>query len=286
MTAAPALAPPTAAAPHAVGLLAPVALVDVALALVWGMGLVTSTDTILIHAGVVAAAAAAGLVFRPGLGAEIALRAALLLLLGPLGGLVLLIAGAGPARIAPEGLQDESLTAPPRRAEALADAIRQGRRRQPLPEPPRPFAPLFREGPLDRQFRAISVISRHYRPDMLPALRVALASPVPGLRVQAAAIFARLRGHYGEMAKELLAAPAAPPAPAEARRLAGRCAEAAASGFVDEAVAARLRARQAELLDLAGPEAPGEAADPPPEASGTARDPGRPLKRHSCGGIA
>ena len=89
-------------------------------------------------------------------------------------------------------------------------------------------APAFLDrlacGTLDQQQGAIAAISRDYHPNMRPALMAALASPVPALRVQAAAVFARLRGTYGERAKALLACE-----DASAQDLQ----EVAASGFVD-----------------------------------------------------
>jgi len=190
---------------------------------------------------------------------------AILALFGPFGGLALMLIGPGQAGAsgpAQAGAGPRPAAAP----EALADSIMQ-RRRHPLPLTGMPgFVQVFRTGTMQQQQRAIAAISRHYHPDMRPALATALASPVPALRVQAAAVHAKLRGSFEAQAKAILADPAS----ADAATIH----KVAASGFVDD---------ETRLLLLA------LAADHAPPAAPLPRAPLLPaprLKRYSCGGLA
>lgn len=197
-------------------------------------------------------------------------NASILALFGPFGGPVLMIIAPGvvpsPTRITPEA-QRSSARQPPRdTADELFDQICQ-RRRHPLSHGTAPsFLQIFHTGTLRHQQEAIAAISRGYHPDMRPALSAALASPVPALRVQAAAVYAKLRGTYGDQAKELLAGTGH-------SRDKAAILEVAASGFVDEET-------RGKLLDLAAQEAP------VPRPARPALKPMPRLKRHSCGGLA
>lgn len=189
--------------------------------------------------------------------------AATAFLLGPFGGPILAIGllpapASGSARGAPE---------PPVATDAatrLADSLRDGRRRRDRSPPPS-FADAFASGDVPLQQRMIGAISRRYRPEMREALSRALASDVPAIRVQAAAVHARLRGRFEAAAKAMLDAGAAP----DARE----AADVAGSGFLNPAVRTALLG-----LPIAGD--PHATPPRPPEA--------RPprLKRHACGGIA
>lgn len=200
---------------------------------------------------------------------------AILALFGPFGGPVLMMIGPGAVasatRTAPLAPRPLSLVPPRDAAEELFDQISQ-RRRHPLPQDNGPgFLQTFRAGTLREQQEAIAAISHAYHPDMRPALSEALASPVPALRVQAAAVYARLRGTYGDRAKEILVDPGKP-------RDRAAILEVAASGFVDEETCARLLDPAAEDR-AAAPVAPAPPLRP-------ALAPMPQLKRYSCGGLA
>lgn len=204
------------------------------------------------------------------------------LLLGPLGGLMLVIIDLGEAVTALPISNSSKLAAQPSRAEKLHLQILQGRRRLNDGSPPDAFIEVFSSGSLKRQQAAIAAISRSYSPEMLPALKIALASDVPMLRVQAAAVFAKLRGTFSSRAKAIRAVasrgPLAPEHAVEAETV-------AASGFVDTDTAVELRALtrvQPQQTPLVPPKSRPELA------KRAGRFPSRPphLKRYSCGGIA
>lgn len=204
---------------------------------------------------------------------------AILALFGPFGGPVVVMIGPGhvPAatQAAPARRRTLSPAQPRDAADDLFDQICQ-RRRHPLPQDGMAgFLQTFRVGTLRQQQEAIAAISRAYHPDMRPALSAALASPVPALRVQAAAVYAKLRGTYGNRAKEILA---------DAGQLRDRAAilEVAGSGFVDENTCGK-------LLDLAAQDRPLLLVPPlpvPPAPSRRRALGAVPrLKRYSCGGL-
>jgi hypothetical protein len=195
------------------------------------------------------------------------------LLLGPIGGFVLLIANYGLDGVMAQATRPPSWTAPPLKAETLHAEILQGRRPQANALIPRPFVEVFASGTLGRQQEAIAAISLNYRPQLLPALRLALASEMPALRVQAAAVYAKLRGSFGERAKALRAAAMAAPLSAD---LAAEAEAVAASGFVDAETAAELMAHAARATTIF-------AGTPGPKQNALTQPPR--MKRHACGGV-
>ena len=127
-------------------------------------------------------------------------------LFGPVSGIVLGVLALAP-RLLPRGSGARpGVTAPSEtRAELLARRIREGRRRALSDTLPPSYAEIFDRGDLSLQERAMSAMSRGYRPQMRPALDAALASDIPAIRVQAAAIHAKLRGHYEGVIRTLSA---------------------------------------------------------------------------------
>jgi hypothetical protein len=97
------------------------------------------------------------------------------------------------------------------------------------------------------------MISQRYEPEMFSALVSALQSTTPAVRVQAAAVFAKLRERMSSEAKAILSTQAgllegATVAPGAGDPvLVARCSRLAASGFVDSDTGRELQ-RLAELL--------------------------------------
>jgi hypothetical protein len=250
------------------------AAIDLVLIRLWAAGDLSTPDTLTAHAGTTAVIGGVALALGWRERVQTASSLLVCLLLGPIGGFVLLIADLGRgAALAPVARQMPRAV-PPSRAELLHAQILQGRRRRAGAAAPERFADVFASGTLARQQEAIAAISLDYRPEMLPALRLALTSEVPALRVQAAAVYAKLRGSFGDRAKAVLAAALdgrlAPRMAAEAEAV-------AASGFVDAETAAELRA-------LAAQAAPAPPAAPRRRENALARPPR--LHRHACGGVA
>lgn len=255
------------------------AIVDILLIRWWFLGDLSTLVVLAAHGAATLLIGAIAL--ARGGGERIRTAGALLicLLVGPVGGLVLVIVDLG-RDDAPSPLAETGNTVRPQsRAEALHAQIRQGRRRHSRGAPPDAFSDVFAAGDLAQQQTAIAAISRDYRPEMLPALRLALASKTPAVRVQAAAVYAKLRGSFGERAKSVRAALAAgklsPDVIAEARAV-------AESGFVDAQTETELRA-QAKTRPVRTKARP--APVQPEEAHTRLVRPPR-LKRHSCGGVA
>ena len=204
------------------------------------------------------------------------------ILLGPLGGVMLLLVELGKSMTLLSISPTSTSAAAPSRAEVIHAQIVQGRRRHSDSSLPEDFIEVFSTGTLRRKQSAIAAISQSYKPEMLPALKIALASELPMIRVQAAAVFAKLRGTFDARAKALRAlassGPLSPEHAAEAEIV-------AASGFLDADTAAELRALARVKPRHAGP----YQTDPLPRTRLRARRfPVRPprLKRHSCGGVA
>ena len=227
---------------------AALATTDLVLIRLWVRGELSTPETLAAHVAATAIAVVITLaLWRRG---RVQAVGSLLicLLLGPIGGLALLIADLGRGTTRPLVARSKPLTAPPSRAERLHAEIVQGRRRHARTEPPQPFAEVFASGALARQQEAIAAISLHYRPEMLPALRLALASEKPALRVQAAAVYAKLRGSFGERAKAVCSAAVAKRFSLE---LAVEAETVAASGFVDQSTVAELKAHAVRAAAMA-----------------------------------
>jgi hypothetical protein len=75
----------------------------------------------------------------------------------------------------------------------LAGAIGNGRAVDARASLPGSFATLLQSGAIGEQQTALGIIARNFDPEYLPALKSALASSKPVIRVQAAAVAARLR---------------------------------------------------------------------------------------------
>lgn len=250
---------------------------DVLVLTLWLTGIVTAPAMVALNAVV------AALVFA--LAGKQDLRiflAGLAIVLGPLAGTVLVIlmvrslgrtAATASARAA-DGLPPLS------RAEAICAALADGRRFSPRKVAPPSFAALFVGNDLMAQQRALMIMARAYEPVLRPALQAALASPLPAVRVQAAAVFAYLRDTYAAQARDVLAGRHG----LDAVALAAQVHRLRRSGFLD---------KQTETLLAQVLPAQGHGTGRDVNASAVAAAPARrtfaappSIKRYSCGGIA
>ena len=268
-----------------------VALSDLAIASWWLIDGLGTLQALGAHvAAVIAFGAAAALIF-PRRRIEVALHSALLVLLGPLSGLMLLVSdfGATPGRrrksVARRHLAPPLLETDP--AEAIYVAAKQNRRPRVDLGTPASFAEILKTGTPEAQHTAVAAIARNYRPEMLGSLRKALAAKTPSVRVQAAAVYGALRNRFEEEAAAHLASAEVPGDPSRLRDSIERV---IASGFVDadmiSALEARLDALQAHTkterdrrIDTIISDKARLASDDDPLTA-----PPR-LKRHACGGL-
>lgn len=75
----------------------------------------------------------------------------------------------------------------------LYERIISGRTQRLDMQPPRDFLKVVAHGTLDERQRALGLVARHFHPDYMPVLDAALRSSEPVVRVQAAAVVARVR---------------------------------------------------------------------------------------------
>lgn len=199
----------------------------------WGAGERTSADVLLRHGMAVAGLVAICWAILRRFPDAVLRWTTKAILFGPLAGPVLLIEQV--ALLLPMGTAADIRGARPPDVPAfrgIVDDIRDGRRPALDGDLPEPFEAAFAAGDLALQQRLIGSISRHYRPEMRDGLSLALASDVPAIRVQAAAVYAKLRGRFEARAKTLLALEG------EARAAAaGEALDVARSGFVPPEIA-------------------------------------------------
>lgn len=174
--------------------------------------------------------------------------AVLVLCAGPFGAIAALIAGLfskpGPAeaRRLTGWYERLALSADVDPVERRADQVKTGRAVRPEASLPPAFSATFAAGSVDSQQQVLGLIARRFHPDYLPALQQALVSDEPVIRVQAAAVAAKVRGVLARRVDEALrrAADAGLTAP-ETLRLVREIERTAASGLMEEPDAARAR---------------------------------------------
>ena len=260
----------------------------------WLANWITTSQLMTLHLLGVAGLLMASILLNRRARLSALLEACFCCLAGPLGALVLQVARLGQVLPAPDTalLKDFDDDAP--KPVSIPDAIHemhvQGRRSKLSHAEDQSYADIIRHGDLPRHNEIIAAISRNYEPEMYPALSLALGSSSPALKVQAAAVFSKLRRTLGDAANDLLAIQPATLTPDTAPEYLERLLTVARSGFVDASKAKALIARASAIKDL------GLLADESsvlPETG--ARDPrylqrdlrvqGPRLKRYSCGGL-
>ncbi|MEQ1612273.1 MAG: hypothetical protein ABL904_05940 [Hyphomicrobiaceae bacterium] len=76
----------------------------------------------------------------------------------------------------------------------LCEQVMSGRTSDLTERAPPSFAAIMERGSLNDRQAALGIIARNFHPDYLPVLMMALKSPEPVIRVQAAAVATRVRG--------------------------------------------------------------------------------------------
>jgi hypothetical protein len=127
----------------------------------------------------------------------------------------------------------------------LSDRIAVGRTADPAVRAPAAFEAVMRSGAIGQQQIILGIVARSFHPDFLPVLQLALRSKEPVVRVQAAAVAARIRPQLETIAQSLFDRAADPtPSPATAQALVSDLDRITASPLVDDRVrekAARVR---------------------------------------------
>jgi hypothetical protein len=161
------------------------------------------------------------------------------LLLGPFAGPVLLLSATGTA-FGPTRRDDGADVPEPTNAERIFGEIAQGRRPLDRVVPVPSLGEVFVSGSLIDQQTALAAVARQYRPEFRPVLERALASDIPAVRVQAAAILAHLRDSFTSRARAQMA---------DETDLSGADRDAeinalSTSGFIDAATIAEMERRR------------------------------------------
>jgi hypothetical protein len=130
----------------------------------------------------------------------------------------------------------------------LSDHVAMGRAVDLGAPAPLSFAGLIETGTIAEKQSILGLIARRFHPDYLPTIKAALISPEPVIRVQAAAVAARIRGDLGPLTKRLLATAEADRTQAgEAVVLADQVRQCVTSGLMEEKDVDRLLRSLAEL---------------------------------------
>jgi hypothetical protein len=196
-----------------------------------------------LHGALVAAAAFAAWRHRAVLAdvSPYALALIAALIAGPAGGLIAVLALL---RMEREPAHPELLTAWYDRialagdtdaATDLYNTVAMGRALDTSITPPQVFDAVMTEGSLADRQTALGLIARQFSPSYAPALRHALVSPEPVIRVQAAAVAVKVRAELkASLATALARAQAGPLTPAAAGRLAVELRAMTASGLLED----------------------------------------------------
>lgn len=148
---------------------------------------------------------------------------------------------------------------------ALCDDVASGRTMNLAAAPPSVFLDVLAGGAVAEQQAVLGLIARRFHPDYLPALSAALKSPEPVVRVQAAAVVARIRDELAARVRDHLevlgtaaANGGATIADGAARR--AELGKAARSGLLDEGDLRRIEEALAGGGGRSGHDGPGGAA--------------------------
>jgi hypothetical protein len=219
-------------------------------------------------------------------------EAALCVLAGPIGALAMRIVSLAPTDVSAEAERAnlQKTGGSFRLPDAIFEAHIQGRRSIKTEAQRQSYFDVIRNGDLSTQNEIIGAISRNYEPEMYPALSLALGSRSPTLKVQAAAIYSRLRRTFGETANDLLKADLNNLSVEEAIAYHDDLLRVARSGFLDSERTDALISRAKELEAYGLHHSRRRSHSGPfvrtiARRERDVRKPGPRLKRYSCGGI-
>lgn len=175
---------------------------DALVAAAWAAGLAPGAACLALHLALAAAPAALGLRrARAGDGhgaTGLFLLGASVAAFGPAGGLGVLLAAACHAgfRRRATSFEDWFRSLFPDMQERdeweLAERIRSGREEGSVASGVAPFVDVLRLGTREEKEAVIALLARSFKPAFAPALKLALADPVPSIRVQAATAAAQI----------------------------------------------------------------------------------------------
>ena len=264
-------------------LLGVIACVDVGCVAFWTVGLMTTPQAIATHLLTTLLVLLPQMVVGQDRLRHV-MMAVLYALMGPPGCPALFVARNLPGLSRQLDASQQGLAAKNfNRSSAICEAIRQNRRHHPIDGTAPNFQRSFRSGSAKDHHAVIATLSRKYSHEMRPALDLALQSPNAALRVQAAAVFAKLRSSYSDRATEAYLAIQENRRGEAAAELAKEARAVALSGFVAEEHRRHLLAA-ARLLDQRALKKPSNESTVP--AAEPEKRSARDIKRYSCGGVA
>ena len=176
-------------------------------------------------------------------------------IVGPLGGLgvlavMLMVRGRRlSSRLLAEWYDRIAFSTKTNPVSRLAETIAIGRTVNLAAPLPSSFMDVIERGSLSERQTVLGLIARRFNVDYLPALHLALRSPEPIIRVQAAAVAAHIRGDLNaKVLSELARCLDAAVQPGDALRVAGRIDLAIASGLVEEAERPRIERDKTRIV--------------------------------------
>lgn len=266
--------------------------VDVIAVSLWLSERITLPGLIGLHLGAALFFLACHVLFLRSTSHLFFVEAALYVLAGPIGTVVMRIASLTPTSTAADVERMILLDAsePPGLADAIFEAHLQGRRSVRTEVQAQSYVDMLRGGDLSCHNEVIAAISRNYEPKMYPALSAALGSSSPALKVQAAAVYSKLRRTFGETANELLKLDLNGLTRDEAAAYHADFLRVAHSGFLDADRSHALIKRASEIAASGLHEANHIQSFKPfgrviASFRQDVRKPGPRLKRYSCGGL-
>lgn len=268
--------------------------IDASAISLWLANWISTSQLFALHISGVGLSLLVSVLLHPRTHRPALLEAGFCVLAGPLGTIVLQIARLGEVPPTADPADPEDMDSDALRAISVPDAIHemhvQGRRSKSVQVEDQSYAHSIRRGDLRRHNEVIAAISRNYKPEMYRALTLALGSSNPALKVQAAAVFSKLRRTLGEAANDLLSTRLISLTPDTAKDHQDRLLEVARSGFVDASKAQALMARARAidglgLLSGARSSSPETHVRPAKHVQPDLRLPRPRLKRYSCGGL-
>lgn len=217
-----------------------VAGAEIWIAYAWFVKTVSPVTLLAAHAALVGLIFFLAWSFRAYAGTGLWTDSVILLLTGPLAVISLLRHGP-PTR---DPMRDSSnivaSTACASQADRIDAQIVADRRPRCAPENGVSLMDRITSCDLEEQQAAVAMLSTIYRNELHPVLMAGLQSPTPVIRVQSAAVFAKLRERFGAEARKLLAFDLTDDPALEPSVLAAACRDLARSPFADDRIATSL----------------------------------------------